>query len=236
HLAASGPPSSPLPLQYADYAVWQRRWLAGTEPAAQLAAWRQRLTDLPEALELPADRPRPAVQSFRGDIERLALAPAEGLEALARRNGATVFMALLAAFQTLLHRLTGQDDLAVGVPAANRNRPGLESLIGFFVNSLVLRADFAGDPTFTEALGRVRETALFAYAHQDLPFERLVAELAPERSLDRAPLCQVILSLQETPVPALDLGADLRGEMLDVHTGTSKFDLWLQMTRETGGL
>jgi amino acid adenylation domain-containing protein len=237
-LAAGGPALPPLPLQYADYAVWQRRWLESEEPAARLAAWRQRLADLPEVLELPADRPRPAVQSFRGAVERIELdaEAGEALESLARRGGATVFMALLAVFQTLLHRLTGQEDLAVGVPAANRNRPGLEGLIGFFVNSLVLRADFAGDPAFSAALGRVREAALFAYAHQDLPFERLVAELAPERSLDHAPLYQVMLSLQETPVPALDLGRDLRGELLEIHTGTSKFDLWLQLARHAGGL
>jgi amino acid adenylation domain-containing protein len=236
--AAGDPALPPLPLQYADYAVWQRRWLASAEPAARLAAWRRKLADLPAGLELPADRPRPAVQSFRGALERLALAPEAdaALEGLARRGGATVFMALLAVFQTLLHRLTGQEDVAVGVPAANRNQPGLEGLIGFFVNSLVMRADFAGDPTFAAALGRVRESALFAYAHQDQPFERLVAELAPERSLDHAPLYQVMLSLRETPAPALDLGADLAGEVREIHTGTSKFDLWLQVTGDTGGL
>ncbi len=236
--AAGGPPLAPQPLQYADYVAWQRWWLAGEEPAAKLAAWRQRLADLPEGLELPADRPRPAAQSFRGGVERMVLPPAVagGVEALARRSGATVFMALLAGFETLLHRLTGQEDLTVGVPAANRNRPELEGLIGFFVNSLVLRADFAADPTFAAALGRVREAALFAYAHQDLPFERLVAELAPERSLDHAPLFQVMFSLQEAPVTALDLGTDLRGEMLEIDTGTAKFDLWLQALRHAGGL
>jgi amino acid adenylation domain-containing protein len=224
-----------LPVQYADYAVWQRRWLE-REGSAQLEAWRIRLEGLPPALELPADRPRPAVQGLDGALERMAL-PAElagRLEEVGRGGAATLFMVLLAAFQAWLHRITGREDLAVGVPSANRGRPEIERLIGFFVNNLVIRADLSGDPSFAEALGRVREAALFAYAHPDLPFEKLVAELAPDRDLSRPPIYQVAFSLQDPP-PALDFGGGLRGEMSDVHTGTAKFDLWLQVDREDLG-
>jgi amino acid adenylation domain-containing protein len=221
-----------LPVQYADYAVWQRRWLEREGPA-QLAAWSRRLEGLPPALELPADRPRPAVQGLDGALERMAL-PAElagRLEEVGRNGGATLFMVLLAGFQVWLHRITGREDLAVGVPSANRGRAEIEKLIGFFVNNLVIRADLSGDPSFAEALSRVREAALFAYSHPDLPFEKLVAELAPDRDLSRPPIYQVAFSLQDPP-PALDLGGGLRGEMSDVHTGTAKFDLWLQVDRD----
>jgi len=220
-----------LPVQYPDYAVWQRRWLEREGPA-QLEAWRRRLEGLPPALELPADRPRPAVQALDGGLERMALPAelAERLEEVGRFGSATLFMVLLAGFQVWLHRITGRDDLAVGVPSANRGRPEIEKLIGFFVNNLVIRTDLSGDPPFAEALGRLREAALFAYAHPDLPFERLVAELAPDRDLSRPPVYQVAFSLQDPP-PALDLGNGLRGEMADVHTGTSKLDLWLQVDR-----
>ena len=223
------------PVQYADYAVWQRRWLEAEGPA-QLAAWTERLAGLPPALDLPADHSRPAVQSLSGALERLAL-PADlldSLEAIGRRSGATLFMALLAAFETLLHRLTGRDDLAVGVPSANRGRPEIEGLAGFFVNNLVMRADLSGDPTFAEALSRVREAAVFAYANPDLPFERLVAELAPERDLSRTPVFQVVFSILDAPEP-YDFGGGLRAELAEVHTGTAKFDFWLQMERLPGG-
>nr|QEO74122.1 AMP-dependent synthetase and ligase [uncultured bacterium] len=228
------PPAPPV--QYADYAVWQRRWLEREGPA-QLWAWRRRLEGLPPALELPADRPRPAVQGLDGALERMAL-PTElagRLEEVGRRadggGAATLFMVLLAGFQVWLHRITDREDLAVGVPSANRGRPEIEKLVGFFVNNLVIRADLSGDPSFAEALGRVRESALFAYAYPDLPFEKLVAELAPDRDLSRPPIYQVAFSLQDPP-PALDLGGGLRGEMSDVHTGTAKFDLWLQVDRD----
>ncbi len=223
------------PVQYADYSVWQLRWLEAEGPA-QLAAWRERLEGLPPALDLPADSIRLPVPSLRGGLERVPL-PADlagRLEEVGRRGAATLFITLLAAFQVLLHRLTGRDDLAVGVPSANRGRPEIEGLIGFFVNNLVMRVDLAGDPPFTEALSRVRESALFAYGHPDLPFERLVAELAPERDLSRAPLFQVAFSVQDPP-PALDLGGGLRGELADVHTATAKFDLWLQLDRGEDG-
>jgi amino acid adenylation domain-containing protein len=223
------------PVQYADYSVWQLRWLEAEGPA-QLAAWRERLEGLPPALDLPADSIRPPVPSFRGGLERMPL-PADlagRLEEVGRRGGATLFITLLAAFQVLLYRLTGRDDLAAGVPSANRGRPEIEGLIGFFVNNLVMRVDLAGDPPFTEALSRVRESALFAYGHPDLPFERLVADLAPERDLSRAPLFQVAFSVQDPP-QILNFGGGLKGELADVHTATAKFDLWLQLDRGEDG-
>ena len=179
-----------LAIQYADFAVWQREWLRGEVLDAELTFWKERLTGEIPALRLPADRPRPPVWSGRGSVRSLALPPelVAGVEELGRREGATLFMTTLAAFQTLLGRWSGQNDLWTGSPVANRNRLELEGLIGFFVNTLVLRTRLGGDPPFRELLGRVRETTLEAYAHQDLPFERLVAELQPERDPSRAPL------------------------------------------------
>ncbi|MCP4661373.1 MAG: non-ribosomal peptide synthetase, partial [bacterium] len=188
---ANGDPS-PLPeldVQYADFAVWQRRWLAGEALESQLAYWREQLAGLP-VLELPCDRSRPAIQSFRGAVESFQLPAAlhQRLEKLSRECGATLFMTLLAAFHALLGRYTGQTDLAVGTPIANRNLAEIEPLLGFFVNTLVLRGDLSGDPTARRLLARVRDAALGAYARQDLPFEKLVEELDPERSLSQNPL------------------------------------------------
>ncbi|HWN45017.1 MAG TPA: amino acid adenylation domain-containing protein [Thermoanaerobaculia bacterium] len=213
-----------LPFQYADFVDWQRRWPAEILDA-QLAWWRDRLAGL-AALDLPTDRPRPRVQSFQGGLEALALRPFG-----TRDRRATPFLLMLAAWQILLHRLTGQTDVAVGSPAANRGRPELEDLIGIFVNNLVLRVDLSGEPTFAGALDRAREATLSAHARQDLPFERLVAELVPERDLSRSPLAQVAFSLQEALPPPLGL----RCELVDVHTGTSRFDLWLQVRQEGEG-
>ena len=196
-----------LPVQYADFAVWQRRWLAGEELARQIDYWQRQLAGAPPLLELPADRPRPAVQSFRGGRHRLSL-PAElarSLEALGRREGLTPFMPLLAAFQALLGRYTSQGDLVVGTPIANRTRTEIERLIGFFANTLVLRADLSDDPAFLELARRVRGSALGAYAHQDLPFEKLVEELRPERHLSYPPVFQVMFILQNAPAPEVDL-------------------------------
>ncbi len=206
---AAGRPSPlpELPVQYADFAVWQRSWLHGEVLESEIAFWRRQLAGLPPLLELPTDRPRPAVQSFRGAARpvRLPAGLTRQVEALGRREGATLFMVLLAGFQALLARYSGQDDLAVGTPVAGRNRVEIEGLIGFFVNTLVLRGDLAGDPSFRELLGRVRETALAAYAHQDVPFEKLVEELAPERSLAHAPLFQVMFALQNAPGGSLEI-------------------------------
>ncbi len=235
-LPGQKPDWAPLPIQYADYAVWQRSWLSGAVLEGQLGYWRGQLAEL-ATLELPADRARPAQLSYRGDIERFEL-PGEltaGLKALARQHNATLYMVLLAAFQVLLMRYSGQQDIAVGTPVAGRNRPELEGLIGFFVNTLVMRGDLGGNPGFGELLGRTRQRALDAYAHQDLPFEKLVEELKPERDMSRNPLFQVMFALQNTPEAELRL-AGLHSERLPLHNGTAKFDLSLALAESPSGL
>ena len=230
-------PLHELSIQYADYALWQREWLQGEEMERQLAYWRRQLAGAPAVLELLTDRPRPAMQSFRGAKQSLVLPKdlTARLKDLSRREGVTLFMTLLAAFQTLLSRYTGQADILVGSPIANRNREEIEGLIGFFVNTLVLRTDLSGDPTFRELLGRVSEVALGAYAHQDLPFEKLVEGVQPERSLSHTPLFQVMFILQNAPRQALEL-PDLRLSPLAVESGTSKFDVTLSMVERADGL
>jgi amino acid adenylation domain-containing protein len=225
-----------LPLQYADFALWQRAWLQGPVLEAQLAYWRRQLADLP-TLALPTDRPRPAFQSFRGTTQPVLIPPARtaALNALSRQTSTTLFITLLAAFQTLLSRYTGQADIVIGVPLANRARPELEGLIGFFVNTLVLRGDLSGDPSFRALLARVREVTLEAHAHQDLPFEQLVEELAPLRDPSRNPLFQVMLVLQNMPMTAITL-PELRVQPIDAHSGTAKFDLWLGLSEGPHGL
>ncbi len=238
---AAGRPSplEELEVQYADYAHWQRRWLQGEVLEDQLAYWRDRLAGAPAALDLVTDRPRPAVWAPRGDRRSVRL-PAElvdGLRRLARRQGATLYMVLLTAFQALLHRYTGQDDLTVGSPIAGRNRREVEALIGFFVNTLVLRSTVDGDPPFDRMLTATRETALAAYEHQDVPFERLVEELVPERSLGRTPLFQVVFALETTGGDRLSL-PDLELRPLGGGSRTAKFDLSLVLAegeRETTG-
>ncbi|HSF40925.1 MAG TPA: amino acid adenylation domain-containing protein [Thermoanaerobaculia bacterium] len=236
---AAGRPSplAPLTVQYADFAVWQRSWLSGEALESEIAFWRGELAGLPPLLELPTDRPRPAVQSFRGASRPLRL-PA-GLtrqaEALARREGATLFMVLLAGFQALLSRYSGQPDLAVGSPVAGRNRIETEELIGFFVNTLVLRGDLSGEPAFRDLLGRARETTLAAYAHQDVPFEKLVQELAPERSLAHTPLFQVLFALQNLPDRAIELPG-LSLSPVEIQATTAKFDLELTFAEDRDGL
>ncbi|HLL70296.1 MAG TPA: amino acid adenylation domain-containing protein [Pyrinomonadaceae bacterium] len=230
-------PLAELSIQYADFAHWQRRWLQGEVLERQLNYWKRQLADMPPALELPADHPRPAVQSYRGATHHFAL-PADLSDALqvrAQSEGVTPFMLLLAAFQVLLYRYTGQEDISVGSPIANRNRAETESLIGFFVNTLVMRADLSGDPTFSALLGRVKEVALAAYTHQDLPFERLVGELQPERRMSHSPLFQVLFVLQNAPMPPLELsGLTLTPIIAD--TGIAKFDLTLSMEETPHGL
>ena len=189
---------SPLPalqIQYADYAIWQRSWLQGAILDKQLSYWREQLKDL-SVLDLPTDRPRPAMQRFDGAHVQFQLSETltKGLEALSLQAGGTLFMTLLAAFQVLLQRYSGQDDIVVGSPIAGRNKVEVEGLIGFFVNTLVLRTNLSGDPTFMELLGRVREMALGAYAHQDLPFDKLVEEIQPKRDLSRNPLFDVMIN------------------------------------------
>ncbi|HEY3569188.1 MAG TPA: amino acid adenylation domain-containing protein, partial [Thermoanaerobaculia bacterium] len=230
-------PLPELPVQYADYAVWQRDRLRGEALSAQVAYWRERLAGAPALLRLPLDRPRPAVQRFRGARVDAWLPPELGsaLREAGQRQGATLFMVLLAVFAVLLRRHTGEDDLVVGTPSANRDRAELEGLIGFFVNTLVLRADLSGDPSFAELLQRARETALGAYAHQDLPFEKLVAELQPERSLSYSPLFQIMLALQNASPVALELpGLILRDEQTPQEI--SKLDLTLTVNETPAGL
>jgi amino acid adenylation domain-containing protein len=199
-------PLEELPIQYADFAVWQREWLQGDELERQLKYWRERLAGAPEVLELPTDKPRPSVLSPSGANQPLSISKrlTERLKLLSQGEGATLFMTLLAAFKTLLHCYAGQDDIVVGSPVANRGRQELESLIGFFTNTLALRTDMSGDPSFRELLGRVKEICLGAYAHQDLPFEKLVEELEPERSLSHAPLVQVMFQLLNNSAAALE--------------------------------
>jgi len=226
-----------LPIQYADFAVWQRRWLAGEVLEKQIAFWRQRLAGMPAALDLPADRPRPAVRGSRGSQVEMSYGPdlTARLKNLARRAETTPFAVLLAAFQALLYRWTGEEDLAVGAPVANRNRPEVAGLIGFFVNTLVLRGDLSGDPEFGALVGRLRQTALDAFEHQDLPFEKLVEELRPRRDPSRPPLVQVQLVVQNTPVVAL-VARGLRIEPLTAVARTAKLDLSLAMGEENGSL
>ncbi len=226
-----------LPVQYADFAAWQRRWLT-PETVARLAdRWRARLAGAPVALDLSTDRPYPPVQSFRGGSVpfRLDRGAAADLLALARGEGASLFMALLAAFQVLLHRVSGQDDLVVGTPVAGRNRPEVEDLIGLFLNTLPLRGDLAGDPAFRTLLGRVREAALDAYALQDLPFEKLVEELQPPRDLARPPLFQVMVILQNAPAQRLQLPG-LALSLQPVATGAAKLELLLSFAEVEDGL
>ena len=234
--AAGAPSPLPmLPVQYADYAVWQREWLTGDVLAEQLAYWRRQLAGAPPVLALPADRPRPRIQSFRG-AERPFEIPQElahGLRELARSTEATLFMVLLAAFKVLLWRWTGQQDLVVGTDAANRNRREIEPLIGFFVNILPLRTWLGGQPTFRELAARVREVTLEAYAHEDLPFDRLVEELRPERSLESMPLVQVLFLLDNTPSPRAEIG-ELSLSPVRIPVEVSRFDLAVFLSEENG--
>jgi amino acid adenylation domain-containing protein len=222
-------PMQELAVQYADYAVWQREWLQGEVLEREIEYWNKQLEEL-VVLELPTDRPRPAVVSYRGAVQEFELKPelVEGLKGLSRSEGVTLYMMLLAAFQTLLHRYSGQEDIAVGTPIANRNREEIEGLIGFFINTLVMRTGMGGDPSFRELLGRVREVALGAYGHQDVPFEKVVEETHPERDLSRNPLFQVMFILQNAAEMVVNLG-DLGVESLSGDTGTAKFDLTLSL-------
>jgi amino acid adenylation domain-containing protein len=244
--SAALPELPALPIQYADYAVWERAWARDTSDAesspfqAQLAYWRGQLAGAhggPPALELPSDWPRAAVWSFRGARHSFALTPelSRQLRALSQRAGATLFMTLLAALQTLLHRYTRQSDLVVGTPIANRERAEVAELIGCFVNTLALRSDLAGDPRFDELLGAVRTVCLDAYAHQDVPLDLLIEALRPGRDLSHAPLFQVLFVLQNAPLPALELpGLTLTPTAL--ATETAKFDLTLDLTERADGL
>ncbi|MEN3375222.1 MAG: hypothetical protein V7604_577, partial [Hyphomicrobiales bacterium] len=230
-------PLEPLPIQYADYACWQHRHLSGPMLERQLAYWTERLSGAPAALELPFDRPRPAHPSFAGARHWFSIseAVASALRRLGRREGATLFMVLLAAFQLLLSRICGQHDVVIGSPVAGRRRHELQNLIGLFANILVLRTDCSGDLSFRELLRQVKKTALDDYAHQDLPFEKLVEVLQPDRDLARHPLVNVLFALQRSPFEALAL-PELRLTALRDENATAKLDLTFQLYETTSGL
>ncbi len=230
-------PLAPLPVQYADFAAWQRSWLAGPVLDRQVAWWRERLADAPARLDLPSDRPRPAVQTFRGARRAWQLSPAlsADLDRFGRQRGATLFMVLLAGYSAVLSRSSGQSTVVVGVPHANRNRIETEGLIGAFANTLALSLDLADDPSGGELLARSREGVLGAHAHQDLPFEKLVEELRPERSLAHSPIFQVMLNVQNMPARRVELPG-LTLDSLTVEGEASKHELTLELTPGTAGL
>ena len=228
-------PLETLPIQYADYAVWQREWLSDEILDRQLSYWQQQLAGAKPLLELPTDHPRPAAQTYRGASQSFILPKSlsDRLKQLSRREGVTLYMSLLAAFQTLLYRYSRQEDIVVGSGIAGRNRAEIERLIGFFVNTLVLRTDLSGNPSFQELLARVRSVTLDAYSHQDLPFEKLVEELNPERSLSYSPLFQVMFVLQNTPRKASQLPG-IAEAPVQLEAETAKFDLVLSVTEKDG--
>lgn len=231
---------SPLPelsVQYADFAHWQRQWLQGEVLEEQLGYWTRQLTGAPQVLALSTDHPRPAAQTYRGATYHFAWPQSltDQLQSLGRQQGVTLFMLLLAAFKLLLRSETRGEDIVVGTDVANRNRTEIEGVVGFFVNQLVLRTDLSGNPTFREVLERVREVTLGAYAHQDLPFERLVAALRPARSLQHAPLFQVKLILQPAALPSIEL-PDLSFLPLEGERETAELDLLLSFSEVSGTL
>ncbi|HEX6289380.1 MAG TPA: amino acid adenylation domain-containing protein [Herpetosiphonaceae bacterium] len=225
-----------LPIQYADYAIWQRQWLQGEQLDREIDYWRRQLAAAPSLLDLPLDRPRPAVQSYRGAVHSVRLPDLlPDLRAVSEREGATLFMTLLASFYSLLHRYSGQTDLLVGSPIANRTRAELEGLIGFFVNTLVLRADLSGKPRFRDLLQQVRRVTLDAYAHQDVPFEKLVEVLQPERDMSHTPFFQVMFVLQNAPIDALELPG-LTLSPVPFTSSSAKFDLTILLTESESEL
>ena len=244
---AAGHPSPlvSLPIQYADYALWQREWLQGEVLEAQLDYWTKRLGGVP-SIELPADYPHPPVLSSRGAAHRFVLAEdlSQALGVFSRQEGVTLFMTLLAAFQVLFYRSTGQSDVVIGTDSANRNRVETEGIIGFFINVLALRTNLSQKPTFREVLKQVREVVLGAYTYQETPFELLVEKLAPDHYLDRTPLVQVLFVLQNIPIELADTGSQRGPEALDQSSlrplmdeeTMVKFDLALFMQEQTGRL
>lgn len=236
---AEGKPSPlpELPIQYADFALWQRQWLQGEELQKQMNYWQKQLAGAPTLLELPTDYPRPAVQTFQGARQSLQLSKTltQGIKTLSRQEGVTLFVTLFTTFTCLLYYYTSQEDIVVGTAVANRNYAEIEELIGFFVNQLVLRTDLTGNPTFGELLEQVREVALEAHAHQDLPFETLVKAMKLERDSSRNPLFQIKFVFQNTPTSDLNL-SELNINLIGVNNETTKFDLLLNMEETEQGL
>ncbi|HEU4834421.1 MAG TPA: amino acid adenylation domain-containing protein [Pyrinomonadaceae bacterium] len=230
-------PLPELPIQYADFAVWQREWLRGEVLNEKLAYWRKELSGVPPLLKLPTDHPRPAVQTFRGSIFTFALPDSlkDGLKKLSRQESCTLFMTLLAAFKVLLYRYTQQSDIVIGTAIANRTRSETEALIGFFVNTLVLRTNLSGNPRFREFLHHVREATLRAYSHQDVPFEKIVEEVAPERQTNYTPVIQAYFGMRNAPMPQLELPA-LTLQTIDLDDHGGRFDLTLWMFERDGTL
>ena len=226
-----------LSFQYVDFAVWQRQWLQSEASQGQLSYWKQQLQSTRGLLELPTDRPRPALQSFRGALHRTLLPKnlCNSVKDFSQREGVTVFVTYLAAFQVLLSRYTGEEDIVVGTSVEGRRQVEAQELIGPFVNRLALRTDLSGNPSFRELLRRVKEVTEGAWAHQDMPFEKLVEELQPERSLSHAPLFQVMFELQQDPQPTLEL-PDLTLSSLDLETGKAETDLTLSLVENPSGL
>jgi hypothetical protein len=228
---------SPLPVQYVDFAYWQRQWLSGERYEKQLSYWQEQLAGVPALLQLPTDRPRPPIQRFQGATVHFQISSEVTLplKTLSQQNGTTLFMTLLAVFATLLSRYSGQSDIVIGSPLANRSHRQIESLIGLFVNTLVLRINLADNPRFDELLGHVRQVALDAYAHQDIPFEQLIDELQLERSLSHTPLFQVMFLLENAPQGTLELSG-LTFTSIIPESSIAKFDLTLSIGETEQGL
>jgi Condensation domain len=226
-----------LPIQYVDFAIWQRKWLQGEKLETQLAYWKQQLGGELPVLQLPTDFPRPAIQTFRGDREFFVLPKdvLQKLKVLYQSKGITLFMVLLAAFQILLHWYTGQEDIVIGTDIANRNQDETKGLIGFFVNQLALRTNLSGNPSFRELLEQVYEITIEAYVHQDLPFDKLVEFLNPRRNLDRTPLFQVKIVLENTQIPSINF-ADITVTPIKVDKKAVQFDLLIELTEIEDGL
>jgi amino acid adenylation domain-containing protein len=231
-------PLQPLPIQYADYAQWQRQWLAGEVQARQVGYWKEQLAGVDPRLTLPADRERPAVKTYQGAREGLRC-PEELLDRLrdiSKQHGVTLYMTLLAAYMVVLHRYTGRTDIAVGTVVANRNRPEVEQLVGYFANTLVMRGDLSGDPAFTELQARVKKTALGAYEHQDVPFEAVVDALEPERSLSHAPVFQTMFVLQQAQTEREAALGDLTVSEVEISPAFTKFDVTVDLRETPDGL
>jgi len=236
-LTGQASPLPPLPVQYVDFASWQRQWLTGETLERQLEYWKQQLADVPPLLELPTDFPRPPMPRYSGASLSFSF-PDEltaQLKQLCQQTGTTLFMTLWSAFAVLLSRYSGQSDLVIGSPIANRTHRDVEPLIGVFVNTLVLRLDLSDNPPFAEVLRQARQVALDAHTHQDIPFEQLVEALQPERNLSHAPFFQVMFVLQNAPLPDLELPG-LNLTILELESSISKFDLTLEVTETASGL